>query len=89
MIFGAMRDKALDEVAEALFPLAHELVCTATQGSRALRPEALQELAGRGFPQAHWPIRKRWLPVGRPGQIVALVGEIVQTPAHLTRQWVP
>jgi len=47
MIFGAMRDKALDEVAETLFPLAHQLICTASQGTRALRPEALQELASQ------------------------------------------
>jgi dihydrofolate synthase/folylpolyglutamate synthase len=47
MIYGAMRDKALDEVAETLFPLAHQLICTASQGTRALRPEALQELAGQ------------------------------------------
>lgn len=45
MIFGAMRDKALDEVAETLFPLAHQLICTAPEGSRALRPEALLEIA--------------------------------------------
>ena len=48
MIFGAMRDKALDEVAEVLFPLAHELVFTAPDSSRALRPDALVELAGKG-----------------------------------------
>jgi dihydrofolate synthase/folylpolyglutamate synthase len=45
MIFGAMRDKALEEVAETLFPLAHQLICTAPQGTRALRPEALEMLA--------------------------------------------
>ncbi len=48
MIFGAMRDKALDEVAEVLFPLAHQLVFTAPEGPRALRPEVLQEMAGSG-----------------------------------------
>jgi dihydrofolate synthase/folylpolyglutamate synthase len=52
MIFGAMRDKALDEVAETLFPLAHLLVCTAPTGTRALRPEALAELA-RGLTETH------------------------------------
>jgi dihydrofolate synthase / folylpolyglutamate synthase len=48
MIFGAMRDKALDEVAEVLFPLAYQLVFTAPEGPRALRPEVLQEMAGSG-----------------------------------------
>jgi dihydrofolate synthase/folylpolyglutamate synthase len=48
MIYGAMRDKAVDEIAGILFPLASELICTAPDNARALRPEALQELAGRG-----------------------------------------
>lgn len=48
MIYGAMRDKAVDEIAGTLFPLAAELVLTAPQNSRALRPEALREMAGRG-----------------------------------------
>jgi dihydrofolate synthase / folylpolyglutamate synthase len=48
MIFGAMRDKAVDEIAGILFPLASELVLTAPQNPRALRPEALREFAGRG-----------------------------------------
>jgi dihydrofolate synthase/folylpolyglutamate synthase len=48
LIYGAMRDKAVEEVAGILFPLAHELTFTAIKSSRALRPEALAELAGRG-----------------------------------------
>ncbi len=48
MIYGAMRDKAVDEMAGILFPLAAELVLTAPNNARALRPEALHELAGRG-----------------------------------------
>ncbi|HEY1756298.1 MAG TPA: folylpolyglutamate synthase/dihydrofolate synthase family protein [Bryobacteraceae bacterium] len=48
MIFGAMRDKAIEEVAEILFPMAGELILTAPDSTRAIRPEALVELAGRG-----------------------------------------
>src|SRR5208282_2760779 len=48
MIYGAMRDKAVDEIAGILFPLASELVFTAPDNVRALRPEALLEIAGRG-----------------------------------------
>ena len=48
LVYGAMRDKAIDEVAGILFPLATELVLTAPDTSRALRPEALAEFAGRG-----------------------------------------
>ncbi len=48
MIFGAMRDKAVEEIAEILFPLAQELILTAPDAPRAVRPEALREIAGRG-----------------------------------------
>ncbi len=48
MIFGAMRDKAVEEVAGILFPAASELIFPALDSSRALRPEALVEFAGRG-----------------------------------------
>jgi dihydrofolate synthase / folylpolyglutamate synthase len=48
MIYGAMRDKAVDEIAGILFPLASELILTAPNNARALRPEALRAIAGRG-----------------------------------------
>ena len=48
LIFGAMRDKAIDEISEILFPLAHELMFITAQPERALRAEALVEMAGRG-----------------------------------------
>ena len=48
LVYGAMRDKAIDEVAGVLFPLAAELVLTAPDTPRALRPEALADFAGRG-----------------------------------------
>ena len=46
IIFGAMRDKAIDEVTETLFPLAQEVVITAPDQPRALNPEALAEVCG-------------------------------------------
>lgn len=50
MIFGAMRDKDVKEVADILFHVADELVFTAptAPGNRALEPEALREMARRG-----------------------------------------
>ena len=51
LIYGAMRDKAIDEVAGILFQLAAELVLTAPDTPRALRPETLSEFAGRGHVQ--------------------------------------
>ena len=48
MIFGAMRDKAVEEAVAILSPLAGEWIFPAMDSSRALRPQALIELAGRG-----------------------------------------
>jgi dihydrofolate synthase/folylpolyglutamate synthase len=50
MIFGAMSDKAVGEIGTALFPLADELVLTAPRTARAMRPQELAALAGRGSP---------------------------------------
>jgi dihydrofolate synthase/folylpolyglutamate synthase len=41
MVYGTMRDKAIDEVTAELFPLADRLVLTAPDFLRALRPEAI------------------------------------------------
>jgi dihydrofolate synthase/folylpolyglutamate synthase len=46
IIFGAMRDKAIDEVTETLFPLAAEIIITAPDQPRALSPQALAETWG-------------------------------------------
>ncbi len=45
IIFGAMRDKAVDEVAETLFPLATEIILTAPKQPRSLAPESLAAFA--------------------------------------------
>jgi dihydrofolate synthase / folylpolyglutamate synthase len=49
LIYGTMRDKAVEEIAGILFPLASELIFAAPDSSRALRSEALLEIAGRGI----------------------------------------
>ena len=41
IVYGAMRDKAIGEVTNLLFPLAAELVLTAPDQPRALNPAAL------------------------------------------------
>jgi len=45
LVYGAMRDKAVEEVAEQLFPLADKLIATAPDFPRALRPQAILELS--------------------------------------------
>jgi dihydrofolate synthase/folylpolyglutamate synthase len=45
LIYGAMRDKAVEESAGILFPLCKEVILTAPRQARAVRPEALRDLA--------------------------------------------
>lgn len=45
LIYGAMRDKAVAEMAAILFPLASEVIATAPAQPRAVRPELIRELA--------------------------------------------
>lgn len=44
LIYGAMRDKSVEEIAGVLFPVADVLVATAPRQTRALRPEAILEM---------------------------------------------
>jgi dihydrofolate synthase/folylpolyglutamate synthase len=44
IVYGAMRDKAIDETINQLFPLACRLILTAPNFPRALRPEAILAL---------------------------------------------
>ena len=46
MVYGAMRDKSVEEITEILFPLARRVILTAPSSARAVRPEALAETAG-------------------------------------------
>lgn len=45
MVYAAMRDKAIEEVTEKLFPLADKLIVTAPDFPRALRPDAILNIA--------------------------------------------
>ena len=45
LLYGALRDKAVDEVAGLLFPLAAEVVMTAPATSRAISAVQLEEIA--------------------------------------------
>lgn len=44
IVYGAMRDKAIEEVTDQLFPLAEKLILTAPNFARALRPEAVLDM---------------------------------------------
>ena len=46
-LFGAMRDKAIREIAEILFPLADRVIATRADNPRAATPEEIAEAAAR------------------------------------------
>jgi dihydrofolate synthase / folylpolyglutamate synthase len=46
-VFGAMRDKAISEMTEILFPLADRVIATRPQNPRAASPEEVQQAAVR------------------------------------------
>lgn len=46
-IFGAMRDKAIGEIADIIFPLADRVVATHAENPRAASPQQIAELGAR------------------------------------------
>jgi dihydrofolate synthase / folylpolyglutamate synthase len=46
LIYGAMRDKAIEEISGILFPCAQQVIVTAPKQARAMDPETLREIAG-------------------------------------------
>lgn len=50
-LFGALRDKAVDEISGLLFPLAHEVVFTEPATSRSISAAELAHLAGHHAPR--------------------------------------
>ncbi len=46
-VFGAMRDKAISEMAEILFPLAEPVIATRPENPRSATPEEIQQAAAR------------------------------------------
>jgi dihydrofolate synthase/folylpolyglutamate synthase len=47
LVFGAMRDKAISEMTEILFPLAEQVIATRPENPRAASPEEIQLAAAR------------------------------------------
>jgi dihydrofolate synthase / folylpolyglutamate synthase len=46
-VFGAMRDKAIAEMAEILFPLAERVIATRPENPRSASPDEIQQAASR------------------------------------------
>lgn len=78
LIYGAARDKAVAEVAAILFPLADEVIATAPDHPRAVRPELIGELADhprlRIAPRL--PDALRLLEEASPGDVIFITGSL-------------
>jgi dihydrofolate synthase/folylpolyglutamate synthase len=46
-VFGAMKDKAISEMTEILFPLAERVIATQPENPRSASPEDIKQAAGR------------------------------------------
>jgi dihydrofolate synthase/folylpolyglutamate synthase len=45
LVYGAMRDKAIEEISGILFPCAQQVIVTAPRQARAMDPETLRDIA--------------------------------------------
>ncbi|HXM43579.1 MAG TPA: folylpolyglutamate synthase/dihydrofolate synthase family protein [Bryobacteraceae bacterium] len=68
LIYGAMRDKAVEEVAAILFPRAGHVIATAPAQPRALRPETIRDLADHDCIQVAADLRAALALAGAAGR---------------------
>ena len=47
MVFGVMRDKAMQEIAEILFPIAEHVIVTHANNPRSASPDEIRQAAAR------------------------------------------
>jgi len=80
-VFGAMRDKAISEMAEILFPLALRVIATRPGNPRSASPEEIQQAAGRTGTEIETvgeieAALARAREVAGPGAVIVLTGSI-------------
>ena len=82
-VFGAMRDKAIGEIAEILFPLAEHVIATAAENPRSATPEEICGAASRAnaeielantVPQAIEKARVHW--ASSENSVIVITGSI-------------
>jgi dihydrofolate synthase/folylpolyglutamate synthase len=80
-VFGAMRDKAISEMAEILFPLASKVIATRPDNPRAASPEEIQQAGGRAGTEIE-PVEDvsralaRARELSREGTVIVITGSI-------------
>src|SRR5229473_3951006 len=88
-VFGAMRDKAISEMTEILFPLAERVIATRPENPRAAEPEEIQQAAVRTgseveiIPNVASALERAKILAGSAGVVVItgsiyLVGEVMR-----------
>jgi dihydrofolate synthase/folylpolyglutamate synthase len=80
-VFGAMRDKAISEMTEILFPLAERVIATRPENPRAASPEEIQQAAARtgveieAVEDVHHAV-ERARALAKAGTVVVITGSI-------------
>ncbi len=80
-VFGAMRDKAISEMTEILFPLAERVIATQPHNPRAALPEEIQQAAARtgveieAVEDAQHAVEQA-RSLAKPGTVVVITGSI-------------
>jgi dihydrofolate synthase/folylpolyglutamate synthase len=91
LVFGAVRDKAVDEVAGMLFPHAASVILTAARTSRAISPPALADLTAHHASNVEVIAEpelafERALERAQPGDAVFITGSLYLV-GDLRRWW--
>jgi len=74
IVYGALRDKAVDKMTALLFPLAHRIILTATANARALAPE---NILAPGATITHSVAEAvGLLHEARPGDVIFITGSL-------------
>ncbi len=80
-VFGAMRDKAISEMTEILFPLAERVIATRPANPRAASPEEIQQAAARttveieAVQDVHQAV-ERARTLAKPSTVIVITGSI-------------
>ena len=81
-VFGAMRDKAISEMAEILFPVAHRVIATRAENPRSASPEEIQQAGRRTgaeietVPEVGLALARCLTPDARPDTVIVVTGSI-------------
>ena len=80
-VFGAMRDKAISEMTEILFPPAERVIATRAANPRSASPEEIQQAAGRTGAEIELALDltaalERARVPGRAGAVLVITGSI-------------